>query len=250
MEPNPSPKWCRQAVPEADLVFNHCPSDFQEKTFKILIIARCSENVKSMQGSLRKCSIFQRSHCQRTGSDDFKNAIRKSSKIASKINRKSMSEASVKRVLQLLALRRVLEGIFERLGAPNGPNMEPKGLPKWSQNRCQNRSRAEVASREGSGGPRDATSTLLEPIWDRFGNDLGMILSKFFKINLIEKSTYDIQHTACSIQHTACSIQHAAYSIQHTACSIQHTAQHTAYSRQHTAYSIQRKKTTFQFSHR
>ena len=85
-----------------------------------------------------------------------------------------MSEASVKRVLQLVALRKVFEGIFERLGAPNGPNMEPKGLPKWSQNRCQDRSRAEVASREGSGGPRDAPSPLLEtilvPFWCQIGS--------------------------------------------------------------------------------
>ena len=90
-----------------------------------------------------------------------------------------------------------------------------------------------------SGGSGDAASTLLEPIRDFFGNDLGMFLSTFFKIHLIEKSTYDIQHTACSIQHTACSIQHAAYSIQHTACSIQHTAYSTAYSIQQTACSIQ-----------
>ena len=127
-----------------------------------------------MQDGLRKCSIFQRSHCQRTGSDDFGNATRKSYKIASKINGKSMSEASVKRVLQLVALRRVFEGIFERLGARNGANMEPKGLPKWRQNRCQNRSRAEVASREGSGGPRDAPSPLLEtilvPFWCQIGS--------------------------------------------------------------------------------
>ena len=43
MGPNSSPKWCRQAVPEADLVFDHFPSDFCQKTLKILIIARSSK---------------------------------------------------------------------------------------------------------------------------------------------------------------------------------------------------------------
>ena len=70
--------------------------------------------------------------------------------------------------------------------------------PKNDQNRCQNRCFSETVENGVSGGPRDATSTLLETIWDRFGNDLAVILSKFFKINLIEKSTYDIQQTACS----------------------------------------------------
>ena len=61
--------------------------------------------------------------------------------------------------------------------------------PKWPLGRAPGRS-------------RDPQGHHLGPIWDQFGKDLGMNFNRFFNISLIDKSTYDIQHPACSIQRT------------------------------------------------
>ena len=106
---------------------------------------------------------------------------------------KSMSEASLKRALQLFGLSSAPEFIFERLGAPNGHHMEPKGLPKWRQNRCQHR----FGGRNGvSGGLGRASGSYKPPfgdhcrpisvpnrlpaaLWSPFGTDLGAIWPLF-----------------------------------------------------------------------
>ena len=105
-----------------------------------------------------------------------------------------MSEASVKRVLQLLALWSALEVIFEHSGAQHGA----KRLPKWSPKSMPNSIFFENALKwrlgRASGRYRDPFGAHLGPILERFGHDSEQILQDEF-----DRKKY-LRHTACTMQ--------------------------------------------------
>ena len=138
MEPNPSPKWCRQAVPEADLVFNHFPADFQQKTFKILIIARCSENVKFDAGQPAEMQYFSTfalptywiRRLQKCHPKILQNRLQNQWKI----NVGSLCKVCSSTCRSSKGLRRHFRALGSpkwcQHGAKRAPKMEPKSMPK------------------------------------------------------------------------------------------------------------------------